>query len=200
MGQNLDNMELEQMREQISLLREKLRKQEIVNEQAVMQSVKRGVRSINRRGIGHSIFGILAVPLCCTIFADLGVSGSFVMWTGIMLAVCAIATIYAHWGLNMVNVSRDDLLKVGLRSLHLRKIYKSWYFFAVPMLVVWGYFLYGELSALATNAQELHAILIGALIGGCIGGAIGIKLHFKTLREVDEVLEHIHDLMQEDIE
>lgn len=198
MGQNPENMELEQMREQLTLLRDKLQRQEIVNEKVIMKSVKRGVRSINRRGIVHLLIGIFAIPFCCTIFAQMHFSSDFVLWTGIMLAVCVVATAYAHFGLNTIHISRDNLVKVGIRSLRLRKIYKAWYYIAVPMLLVWGYFLYRELTILVSDTQQLQGLIIAALIGGCIGGAIGIRMHFKTLHEVDEVLEHIHDLMQDE--
>ncbi len=199
MDENMENMELEQMREQLVLLREKLREQEIINEKTVIQAVKSGVRSINRRGIIHCLIGIFAVPFCCYVFYNMGLSNNFVVWTGIMLAVCAIATIYAHWGLNMVNISRHDIVKVGLHTMRLRKIYKSWYYIAIPMLIVWGYFLYHEFAILVSDTQQLKALLICAFVGGCIGGIIGIKMHFKTLHEVDEVLEHIHELTQDEL-
>ena len=194
MGQEIENMELEQMREQLSLLKDKLREHEIVNERAIMQSVKRSVGSINHRGALHIIFGALAVPFCCWVFSSMGLSENFVIGTGLMLGMCAIATIYAHIGLNFINVSRDNLVQVGLRTVHLRKIYKAWYYIAVPMLLVWIYFLYGEFAELFSDKQELNGILLAAAIGGLIGGAIGIRLHFKTIHEADEILEHIQDL------
>jgi hypothetical protein len=42
-------------------------------------------------------------------------------------------------------------------------------------------------------------MLLGLCLGGVIGGAIGVRMHFKTLREADDVLEHISELkdMQE---
>ncbi len=199
MDENMENMELEQMREQLALLRNKLREQEIINEKTVIQAVKSGVRSINRRGIIHSLIGILAVPFCCYVFYDMGLSDNFIVWTGIMLAVCAIATIYAHWGLNMVNISRHDIVKVGLHTMRLRKIYKSWYYISIPMLIVWGYFLYHEFAFLVNDTQQLKALLMCACVGGGIGGFIGIRMHFKTLHEADEVLEHIHDLTQDEL-
>ena len=186
------------MREQLALLRDKMQHQEIVNEKVIMKSVKRGVRSINRRGVFHLLIGIFSIPFCCTIFAQMNFSHDFVVWTGMMLAVCTVATAYAHFGLNTVNISRDNLVKVGIRSLRLRKIYKFWYYIAVPMLLVWGYFFYRELTLLVSNTQQLQGLIIAAQIGGCIGGAIGIRLHFKTLHDVDEVLEHIRDLMHDE--
>lgn len=198
MAEKFENMELEQMREQLSLLKDKLREQEIVTERAIMQSVKQSVGHINHRGVFHIILGALAIPFCCWVFKDMGMSDNFVIGTGIMLGVCAIATIYAHIGLNFINISRNNLVQVGLRTSHLRKIYTTWYYIAVPMVVVWGYFLYGEFAALFSDKQELNIILAAAAIGGLIGGAIGVRLHFKTIHEADEILEHIRELTSDD--
>ena len=196
MGQMEEHLELEQMREQLSLLREKLKQQEIVNEKVVVQSIKQGVSSINRRGVVHTIMGLFAVPFCSYVLASMGLTDDFVWGTAVMLTICVLATIYAHFGLNVINVSRDNVAQVGLRTLRLRKIYKSWYYFAIPMLMVWGYYLYSELAHLITDEQHLRGILLSALIGGAIGGAIGMRMHFKTLREVDEVIDHIHELKE----
>lgn len=199
MGQMNENMELEQMREQLALLREKLKQQEIVNENAVVKAIKMGVGSINRRGVVQVLIGMFSVPFCCYVFAGMGLTDDFVWGTGIMLTVCLCATVYAHFGLNLLSISRDNLIQVGLRTLRLRKIYKIWYYFAIPMLLVWGYFLYCELAMLITDAEQFKAMLLGLLLGGVIGGAIGVRMHFKTLREADDVLEHIRELkdMQE---
>ena len=199
MGQINENMELEQMREQLALLREKLKQQEIVNENAVVKEIKMGVGSINRRGVVQVLIGLFSVPFCCCVFAGMGLTDDFVWGTGIMLTVCLFATVYAHFGLNLLSISRDNLIQVGLRTLRLRKIYKIWYYFAIPMLLVWGYFLYCELAMLITDAEQFKAMLLGLCLGGVIGGAIGVRMHFKTLREADDVLEHIRELkdMQE---
>lgn len=194
MEHNNEHIELEQMREQISLLREKLKQQEIVNEHAIVKSMKLSVRSINRWGLWHSIFGLLAVPFCCVIFAQMGLTDGFVWGTGIMLVVCWLVTIYAHLGLNLLNVSRENLVQVGLKTMRLRRIYKSWYYIAVPMILIWGYFLYKELSMLVSDVQHLRWLLLSALIGGLIGGAIGFRMHYRTIHDADEVLDYLQEL------
>ena len=194
MGQMEEKMELEQMRGQLALLREKLKQQEIISEKAIVESIKRGVGSINRIGVVQVLIGLFSVPFCCYVFAGLGLTDDFVWGTGIMLTVCLCATVYAHFGLNLLNISRDNLIQVGLRTIRLRKIYKTWYYFAIPMLLVWGYFLYCELAMLITDAEQLKALLLSVLIGGVIGGAIGVSMHFKTLHDADEVIGHIREL------
>lgn len=194
MGQIDENLELEQMREHLLLLREKLKQQEIISEKAVIKSMKLSVRSINRIGLWQCIFGFLAVPFCCVIFAGMGMSDDFVWGTGIMLVVCWLVTFYAHLGLNMLNVSSENLVQVGLKTMRLRRIYKSWYYIAVPMILIWGYFLYNELLILVSDAQQLRALLLSALVGGVIGGVIGVKIHYKTIHDADEVLDYLQEL------
>lgn len=194
MGQLNENMELEQMREQLTLLREKLKQQEIVNENAIVKAIKSGVSSINRRGLVHTLIGLFAIPFCCWVFIEMNLSEAFVWGTGIMLTVCLLVIVYTHSGLNLLNVSRSNLVQVGLRTLRLRKIYKLWYYIAVPMILIWGYFLYGELAHLITDVKQLRMLLLSALIGGVIGGIIGVRMHNKTIRDADDVLEHIREL------
>lgn len=196
MDRNMDNMELNEMREQISLLREKLRQQEIVNESAIMAAVRKGVKTLNRRGVGTILIGLFAVPFCCANFSQIGMSAEFVTLTAIVLIINVLITIYAHFRLGFINVANTNLVQVGLHTARLRKIYKSWYYYAIPLLLIWGYFFYRELTKLFGNTDMLVGMLAGALIGGLIGGSIGLWIHFRTLHEADEVLEHIKELKE----
>lgn len=192
----MDNMELNEMREQIALLRAKLQQQEIISESAIMSAVKKGVKNLNGRGLAMTLFSLFAVPFCCVGFAKIGMSAGFVAGTAIMLIICVLVTIYAHFGLNFINVSRTNLVQVGLRTTRLRKIYKSWLWFSVPVLIVWCYFLYRDMAKIYGNTELLVYMLAGALIGGLIGGTIGLWIHFRTLHEADEVLKNIKELQQ----
>ena len=194
--ENMDNMELNEMREQISLLREKLRQQEIVSESAIMAAVRKGVKTLNRRGIAMILFGLFTVPFCCGTWAMLGYSIGFVICTAFMLIFSVFGTIYAHFGLGFTNVARTNIVQVGLQTARLRKIYKSWHYFTIPVLLIWGYFYYCEITNMYGGTLMLTIMLIGSVIGGLIGGIIGLWIHFRTIHEADEVLEHIKEFQQ----
>ena len=188
--------ELQQMREQIAVLRSKLETQQIVNEKVIVAAISKGVSNINRRGIILSIFGFLTIPFCCGIFYAMNYSDGFVLGTGIMLFVCLCATLYAHIGLRVTNVSRGNMLEVGEKVLRLRILYVYWHLWSVPMILVWGYFLYREVCVIYPDPQMRNGFLIGAAVGGLIGAAIGLNEHFKVLRMADEVLSHIKELQE----
>lgn len=189
-------MELNEMREQISLLRDKLRQQEIVSESAIMAVIRKGVKSLNRRGIAMILWGLFVLPFSCAIVSLIGMSAGFVILTAIVLIFSIFGTVYAHFGLGFTNVASTNLVQVGLHTARLRKIYKLWNYYTIPVLLIWGYFLYRELTDLFGNTDMLVGMLAGALIGGIIGGAIGLWIHFRTIHEADEVLEHINEFQQ----
>ena len=194
---NMDNMELNEMREQISLLREKLRQQEIVNESAIMAVIRKGVRTLNRRGVAMILFGLFSLPFSCLMFANIGLSASLLIFTAIIYLISVLGTAYAHFGLGFTNVASTNLVQVGLQTARLRKVYKSWHYISIPLLLIWFYFLFRELAGLYGYDKVLFTMLIiGGVIGGIIGGAIGLWIHFRTLHEADEVLEHIKEFQQ----
>lgn len=191
-----DLEEIRQMREQIATLRSKLESQQIVSEKVIVMSISKGVSNINHRGIVFSIFGFLAIPFCSGCFHFMGCSDGFVLGTAVMLAFCLLATVYVHLGLREVDVARGNMLEVSKRVLRLRKQYVYWHLWSVPMLVVWGYFLYQEICIMYPDPYLRACFLLGAVIGGTIGGAIGLWQHFKVLRMADEVLSHINELQE----
>lgn len=192
-----DLTELVELREQLALLREKLRQQELINERAIVLVTQKGISKLNRQGVIMSGFALFAVVYCTVMFHRFGFSDGFVVGTAIFLVVCAVVTIYAHWKLRSIDVASGNLVEITQRLLSFRKIYSHWHIFSVPALLVWCYFLYYDAQRMLTDAE-------GFLIAGCVGGAIGLifglKKHFAIMRETDKVLANIRDLMQMDKE
>ena len=191
-----DHEELQQMREQIAALRSKLESQQIVSEKMILTAISKGVSKINKRGFIFMIAGFLAIPYCAWCFSFLNYSANFVIGTSVMLAVCFLATLYIHLGLRGVDISRENMLDVSKRVLRLRKQYAYWHWVSVPMIFVWGYFLYQEICVAYPSAEARVAFIVVALIGGVIGAAIGLNQHFKVVRMADEILAHIKDLQE----
>ena len=188
-----EHIEFEQMREQIALLKEKLLRQQIISERAIIEAAQKGISKLNKAGTTWGIFGIFAVVYCTFMFHRFGFSDGFVIGTAIMLAVCAAVTIYAHQKLRSIDVANGNLVDIAQRLMSFRKIYSHWHLFAVPALLVWCYFLYLDAQRMLDNAE---GFLIAAIVGGLIGGVIGLKAHFKVLHETDNVIKNINELLQ----
>ena len=188
-----DYNELHELREQVGLLKEKLMRQQIISERAIIEASQKGISKLNKTGNIWGIFGIFAVVYCTFSFHCFGFSDGFVIGTAIMLAVCAAVTIYAHCGIRSIDVANGNLVDIAQRLIRFRKIYSRYHLYSVPMLFVWCYFLYQDAQHMLEYAE---GFLIGGCLGGLIGAVIGLKAHFKVIRETDKVLANIRELMQ----
>ena len=63
MEENLNTIELNEMKEQISLLRRKLEKETIVNEKLIRASMRDKLKAVKRRSYIECIVGIAAAAL-----------------------------------------------------------------------------------------------------------------------------------------
>ena len=190
---NQEYKELDELREQIALLKDKLREQELINERGIMLVTQKGINKLNRTGNMWGAFGIFAVVYCSWAFDRFGFSDGFVIGTAIFLAICAAVTIYAHWGIRSIDVANGNLVDISQRLISFRKIYSRYHLFSIPALFVWCYFLYQDAQHMLEYAE---GFLIGGCVGGLIGAVIGLKAHFKVIRETDKVLANIRELMQ----
>jgi hypothetical protein len=194
---SIEFQELEELRGQVSLLKEKLMRQQIISERAIIEAAQKGIGKLNKTGKMWGAFGIFAVVYCTFIFHRFGFSDAFVAFTGVFLLICAGVTIYAHWGISSIDVSRGNLVDIAQRLIRFRKIYSRYHLFSVPALLVWCYFLYYDAQHMLENAESF---LIAGVVGGLIGGVIGLKAHFKVIRDTDNVIANINDLMKQEQE
>lgn len=185
--------ELDELREQIALLKDKLQHQQIVSERAIQQAAQAGIGKLNRQGVIMCAFAVFAVVYCSWAFHRFGFSDGFVIGTTIFLGVCALVTAYAHLKLRSIDVASGNLVEIAARLVSFRKIYSHWHIFAIPALLVWCYFLYWDAQRMLDNPE---GFLIAGCVGGVIGGIFGLKKHFAIMRETDKVLANIRDLMQ----
>lgn len=188
-----ESRELDQMRKQISILREKLETQKIVNERHVRTAIRSGVSWLNRQGKVMMAMGIMALPLCTLSFYKMGISLWFCCATAVMLGFCVAKTWMHHRALWATGLPSDDLVTVGERVMKLRRDYIDWLKVGIPMLLIWfGWF------ALECYAKMDNDVFRGFFTGGCagllIGLALGLKIHRKTVRRAETVLDQIEEL------
>jgi hypothetical protein len=185
--------ELEQMREQLNLLNEKLDKQRIFNNKVLIDSANKSISKLNGSGKFYIFCGVFALLYCPFVFSNLGFSPEFVWGTVAMLAVCLGYTIYLHYGLRSIDMTHQNIVELSQKVLRLRKGYANWLYVGFSMIAVWFYFLYQEVVVIIDNPQ---GFLVAGVVGGLIGGIIGLTRHFKVVRDADELLEQIRDLQQ----
>ena len=190
--------ELEQMRTQIGMLKQKLEQQAIVNDTHIRNSMKSKISDLNRT-IGATIFaGIFAVIFAPMTFFIQGCSLTFIIATAVMLAVCLGLTIVQKINLGkMMDLSQGNLVETAEKLSKVRTHYKEWYKIAIPMILVWGgWMIYEMVNTIGIESPTAIGFYCGAGVGLLIGGIIGSRINRKVVRQANEILAQIEELQQ----
>lgn len=190
--------ELEQMRSQIGMLKEKLEQQTIVNEMHIRNSMKSKISDLNRTVLGTIFVGIFAVIFAPMTFYIQGCSLLFVIGTAVMLAVCLGLTIAQKINLSrMTDLSQSNLVETAEKLNKTRTHYKEWYRIAIPMILVWvGWMIYEMVNTIGIESPTAIGFYCGAGVGLLIGGIIGSRINRKVVRQANEILAQIEELQQ----
>ena len=193
----LISYELEEMRAQLGMLKDKLEKQTIINETHIRNSMKSKMSDINKTVTGTIIAGVFALCYCTWFFYWQDFSLAFVIATFVMLAVCLGITIAQRIILGKMDFSQGNLVETAEKLSKIKKHYQDWYKIAIPMIIVWfGWMMYEMLSIHSLESPMAIGFCCGALIGGVIGGIIGMRINRKVARKATEILDQIAELQQ----
>lgn len=89
----MENREIEEMRSQISLLRNKLEKQQIINDTVLTAAIKNNIAGIERKIRIPLLAGLFALAYCPFAFVRLlNVSVSFVVFTELIIVFSLVET------------------------------------------------------------------------------------------------------------
>lgn len=190
--------ELEQMRSQIGMLKQKLEQQAIVNDTHIRNSMKSKISDLNRTVLGTIFVGIFAVIFAPMTFYNQGCSLLFVIGTAVMLAACLGLTIAQKINLSrMTDLSQSNLVETAEKINKTRTHYKEWYRIAIPMILVWvGWMIYEMVNAIGIESPTAIGFYCGAGVGLLIGGIIGSRINRKVVLQANEILAQIEELQQ----
>ena len=188
-----ENFELEAMREQMNTLKKKLDQQEIVNDRFIRHSMKKTAGNISRRYCVIMVLCLLMVPYSYWAFVMLsGYSIPFWIFTCIVMLTSLGATYYNNRNLSDTNLMTNNLVDVRRRMARAKKFDANWLYFGVPGVIIFiGWFMY---DAYIQRGYDGNGLFWGGVVGGIIGAICGIKIHLKTQRQYQEIIDQIEDL------
>ena len=196
MDNNIMSNELESMKAQLGLLKEKLEKQEIVKEQHLRKAIKGKLREINRIAVKMMLVGLFAILYSTWWLNHFGFSVYLQAGTFLMLALSTIATFLQHKNLLAAKELSADLVKETFDLVKLKKRYNQWLYLAIPMVLVWLSLMVYEIANVISIKEFAATMIAGVAIGAVIGGIVGIKIHYRTIRKIDEMLAQIKELKE----
>ena len=191
--ENLDNTLLE-MREQMRQLKEKLDNQKIVNERIMRKSCTQTFNRLKLKSNLPIFFGLFAILLSPS-FLQLGMSMRFVIFTGVMMLVCIVATFLTNMHIPRMD---SDLVTATEELRKYKKIHAEWIKIALPLLAIWiGLAILDAVKNIGRSGQELYG-MAGLSVGVIVGLLLGLKLRRDQMNAADDLLAQLKELKETD--
>jgi uncharacterized membrane protein YfcA len=194
----IETNEILEMREQLATLKKQLDTQEIINDRLLKDAMSRKLSSINKSAIWICAVCLIMIPFGYLNFQRLGHSAAFCIATSLLFFICFVAMFLSHYRLRKSDIRNGNLITTYTEVARMRKIYKNWHYWSIPVVVLWFGWL--EYEVYMTQAHEdlttLLMISASGFFGAIIGGIIGLRIHKRTLRTAEDLLRQIEELQK----
>lgn len=191
--ENINDIGIEQMKQQLSTLKNKLDKEMIVNDRLMRSIMNQKMKKINRERWMISSIILLGIPYCtwCFMFI-LNMSLVFTIVTDIFMSIALVYTYLMHKDVKKNELMEGNLVEVSHKTIKIKRMQANWLKFSIPFAVVWmSWFVIENMNGI--NAKY---IIIGGSVGAVIGGIIGTMSYRKTRKMATEIIKQIEELNQ----
>lgn len=195
MNEYMDSKELQQMKEQLAILTQKLDQETIVNERLMRRAMKSKASWIRRKAIMESIVTLIMIPYFIWVMPGLcGISVEFCAFVCFFLVLALGYNYYIHSHFQPEKFAHGNLLEARKDTLMLKKFYANWLMFiGIPFIVVFLAWFTHDITQVI-HGEELQGVLGGMAIGCVIGAIIGTYRYNKVQRTATEILEQIEEM------
>ena len=194
----METNELQEMRDQMSLLKETLQKEQIVNDRLLRDAMRGKVKTIHRNvwivgacTLYVMTFGVWAFHYC-------GFSWWLIGFTMLVMIYSITDTILIHRRLRSDCVLTDDLRTVTLAARKLKQDYIDSLKRAIPLTIAMTGWFAGELlfgHTIYSDTPLVGRLIVTAvmLVSCGIGFWIGYRMHRRVLDLCDEIVNGLED-------
>ena len=194
-----DFNELDDLRQQINELKNKVDRQGRLNEDLIKKSIQSKMKGLHRN---ISWYLLVLLPLSAIIiwnFIYNHYAWPFIIFTILFFA----ASFIADYFINRIDVNHmaDDLVETTRKLTIMKKNRRRQLLIGYSLLLIWTPWYLYEIyrvqavpMGVSVTGPFMIAVTIGAAIGGIIGGILGLSFYRKMQRTTDEMLDQINDL------
>ena len=191
----MENMTLDEMRNQFAVLKEQLMKQEIVSDRLLRETMK-----VKNRAIDETKRIVYSCAICCLIIYPLSYfthmwSLAFATATCLMMVFCIAATYYIHRPVDKLNFMTDDFATVARVMAKFKKQYDNWLHYVTPSLLIpwlaWACYEIGW--KYAPEGSNPWILVCAMLIGALVGGLVGYRYHRKAVNTAQDIIAEIDE-------
>ena len=186
-----DTLELQEMREQLSLLNKKLEKEHLLNEQMLRKAMHKQISKMRNERWWMYIAIVVTLPCWWLMYTRLHFSMAFCIVTLLYFLLAVVFNQYIWHNFRPGECLSGNLRETSLKMVRLRQLNTKWFQFGICFIIPWFIWFVFE------NNLQTHSVLVGGIIGGIIGGAIGIIQYRKQQKALKEMIQQIAEMTAE---
>ena len=191
------NLDFEELKEQFSLLNEKLEKQRIINEEMIQESMKEKLSYIEKWYRNMIQMNIVAIPILSIGLIVLFMDRGFGYW-GLSIFVIVLALVELYWNRicykaldikNLPNLNMFQATETIIKHKQLRTMRNNFFIIPFIILIIWTFLVASEF----TWNLPVFILLVFML---CISLSLGIYQSKQNRKKLESVLEQIKKLRE----
>ena len=191
----INEFELDDLRQQIEALKNKVDQQGRLNEALVKKTIQGKMRGVHNIIFKLAIAAILCIPFYIMMKYQVGLSWPLTIFTIVFL----LASVTSDYFINRMDVSHmgDDLLGTANKLVKMKKNRAIAQRIGIGVAILWlAWFCYEYFMLNSVYGTEAAwGSLIGIFVGAVIGGLIGIRIFNKMQRTNDEMIDQINEFV-----
>jgi hypothetical protein len=198
--------ELEEMRDQMSIFKNRLNQQQIINEQLVRSTMRSKLSWIKNFVWGE----IIVTPILLIIMAGFHATEGLSWWLFAFLAIGLTADVIGDFIINRIPKSEllgGNLVSASQRLMKMKKQRAKWFTAGAIFVTIWAVWFIIEIVMRLDDGCNLpdHNLVVGIMVGGIIFGAlIGFFISWLIFRKMqktnNQLIEQINQITSEDSE
>ena len=198
----IKNNELEEMRQQLGILKEKIDGQKLINDKLIRQSMLNKM-SFMKKYTWVSFFALLFIYY---VYNDIRITFNLSWWFYGATVIFMTFTVCFDAYINRFNKEaflNGDLIATSLQMQRMKKLRKRSLLYGIFFMTIWVSWFVIELynGSGAANGGENTSMFYGMLVGGGVGliagVAIGIWLYLRMQRINSDIIQQIDELKKE---
>ena len=195
---NIPQNEVDELREQLALFKQRLDQQEIISDRLMRRSMNARISIFTKGSVIADIFGLLMMPLIILALHMAGAS----WYMGIVIVIAIIAelayNIVAHRKLNQLFTTDNDMLTVRRGLIKFKRNEHLQMLISIPLIFLWALALCWQLGAFSDNPTANGAVFgANIAIGGSIGLLIAFGIYLWEMRRINRSIREIDELSAE---
>lgn len=198
----IKNNELEEMRQQLGILKEKIDGQKLINDNLIRQSMLNKM-SFMKKYTWVSFFALAYIYVGFFFLREqFNMSWLFYIATVIIMTVNVLFDAYIN-RFSKNQFLNNDLIATSKRMVRMKKLRKRSLLIGIIGMSIWSPWLFTELYYGASSSKGLVSpdymwgTIVGGLIGLLAGACIGIWIYLRMQSINSDIIQQIEELTKE---